>query len=308
MNATELLTELRPALEDPPADDATIERILLSGPVTAPRRRRFARPIAVAAATAVAATAAVALLPAGESGPTGLAGAVAALSEPDVLLHFKVTTTHSPSGAVEPTTETWQTPDGRRRRSMYGNGLEFAYDQRARVLETYAPERNEVIAQTDTEFFEDERDPFGSIATTATSGPGVVGDLPALVTRALSGEDPDVRHLGTTTVRGIEVDQIRISQDIEVADVEPGASPRELKNAASKTVTLTRDVYVRHDDALPVRVVDRDGRFTSTSDFTDVEKLTLDATTEQTLRLPDHPGATRRVMGPFDDSKADSGD
>ena len=78
-------------------------------------------------------------------------------------------------------------------------------------------------------------------------------------------------------------------------------------------MTISRDVYVRHDNALPVRVVDHTGAIfgdpnaTSTSDFTDVQKLTLDATTEPTLQLDDHPGVKRTVRGEFDDSKADSG-
>ena len=177
--------------------------------------------------TAVAATAAVALVPSGSSGPVGLAGAVAALTEPDVLLHFKVTTHHS-RGGIE-TAETWQTPDGRRMHTIYGNGLESVYDQRARLYENYVPERNEVIVQTDSEFFEDEAHPFGSISTDVTSGVTSAGDLPGLVTRALRGDDPKVRYVGRTTIDGVEVDQIRIDQDIEMADVPPGASLKELK-------------------------------------------------------------------------------
>ena len=103
----------------------------------------------VAGVTAVAVTAAVALVPSDSSGPVGLAGAVAALAEPDVLLHFKVTTRHA-AGGVE-TAETWQTPDGRRMHTIYGNGLESVYDQRARIYENYTPERNDVIVQVFTE-------------------------------------------------------------------------------------------------------------------------------------------------------------
>ena len=43
---------------------------------------------------------------------------------------------------------------------------------------------------------------------------------------------------------------------------------------------------------------------TSTSEFTDAEKLTLDASTEHALRLASHPGAKRTVRGEFDDSQA----
>ena len=144
MNATELLAELRPPLEDTPGDAATLERILLAGPEPPRRRRRrLARPLAVAGVTAIAATAAFALVPSGSSGPVGLAGAAAALTEPDVLLHFKVTTTHLPSRDVE-RAETWQTPDGRRSHTRY-NGIEVSYDQRARKYEVYLPKRDEVL-------------------------------------------------------------------------------------------------------------------------------------------------------------------
>jgi hypothetical protein len=313
MKATELLTELRPTLDESPEAEATLERILLADrpPARPPRGRRYTRPLAVAGVTAVAATAAVALVPSDSSGPVGLAGAVAALTEPDVLLHFKVTTRHA-AGGVE-TAETWQTPDGRRMHTIYGNGLESVYDQRARIYENYTPERNDVIVQTDSEFFEDEEHPFGSISTDVTSGVTSAGDLPGLVTRALGGQDPKLRYVGRTTIDGVAVDQIRVFQDLEVADVPPGAPLKVLKNAPTKTVTLSRDVYVRHDNALPVRVVDHlealfgDPDATSTTDFTDVQKLTLDATTEPMLELDDHPGAKRIVRGPFDDSKADSG-
>ena len=318
MNATELLTELRPVLDDSAEAEATLERILLADrpPALPPRRRRYARPLAIAGVTAVAATAAVALVPTGTKGPVGLAGAVAALTQPDVLLHFKITTTHLPSGAVE-TAETWQTPDGRRMHTIYGNGLEDAYDQRARVFESYTPERNDVIVQTDSEFFEDEAHPFGSIASDASSGVTSAGDLPDLVSRALAGDDPKVHYVGRTTIDGVDVDQIRVDQDVEVADLPPGGSERgrsieERKYSPTKTVTVSRDVYVRHDNALPVRVVDHADALgipnaTSVTDFADAQKLTLDATTEPTLKLADHPGAERIVKGPFDDSKADSG-
>lgn len=305
MNATELLTELRPPLKESPSEDGTIERILLAGPepTPPPRRGRYARPIALAGVTAMVAIAAVALAPSGGSGPVGLAGAAAALNEPDVLLHFKVT---MPGGAMK-TAETWQTPDGRRTHTIYGNGIEIAYDQERGVMETYLPDRNEVIADTDPEAF---AQPFGSIATSPTASPERVGDLPALVTRALSGDDPKVRHIGRTTVRGIDVDQIRVEQNVEVADAVRGASPKEVKDAPRKTITMTRDIYVRHDNALPVRVVDHRGGFwpaTTTSEFTEAQKLTLDASSEPMLTLGHHPGATRTVRGRFDDSAAGAG-
>jgi hypothetical protein len=304
MNATELLAELRPPLETD-MDELALERILRAAPEPPRRRRRRRRPLAVAATIAVAATAAVAFLPANEQ--VGLSRAVAALSEPGVLLHFKVTTTHLPSGAKE-TAETWQTPDGRRARTDFRE-IETSYDQRARVYHVFVPERNEILVHTTPEMFEDEENPFGSIADSAPSSPTYIGDLPTLLRRALDGGDPKVRHVGVTTLNGVEVDRIRIETDLETADAPPGTKLSELRDAPMKTVTIVRDVYVRHDNALPVRVVDHLGAFgnpqntQSVSDFTDVQKLALDGSTEPLLKL-DHPGAKRTVEPPFDDSKA----
>lgn len=307
MNATELLTELRPPLDQTAPDDGVLERILLAGPEP-PRRRRYRRPLAIAGATAVAATATVALVPTSD-GPVGLERAVAGLAEPGVLLHYKVTTTHLPSGATQ-SSETWQTPDGRRLRFLQPDGFEFAYDQRGKRAETYVPDRDEVLVDSEPSLFADRPEPFGSIGSRAGDLPTAAGDLPALLTRALSGTDPKVRHVGRTTVRGIDVDHIRIERDWEVADAAPDASLRELQNAPTKTVTTTRDVYVRHDNALPVRVVDHLEPFgnpqntASVSEFTDTQKLELDGSTERLLALAEHPGAERTVRGPFDDSKA----
>ncbi len=123
---------------------------------------------------------------------------------------------------------------------------------------------------------------------------------------ALSGRDPKIRHVGRTTVRGIDVDHIRIKWDIQVGGLKrDGASVPPSRRAPKKTVTITRDVYVRHDNALPVRVVDRLGGFstaentTDVSEFTDVQKLPLDESTERALKLADHPGAKRRVLESF---------
>ena len=315
MNATELLAELRPPLDDSPADDARVlERILLAGPEQ-PRHpaRRYRRPLAAAALATAFAAAGVALAPSGGDGPVGLERAVAALSEPEVLLHYKVTTTHLPNGATE-SAEAWQTPDGRRSRTIHPGGSETAYDQRRRVLETYAPERNEILAETDPEFFEDAPHPFGSIAS-GLGPPVAAGDLPALLTLALSGDDPKTRHVGRTTVRGIDVDHIQILRDLRITSVrrdDSGHAVPPPRDAPQKTITVVRDVYVRHDDALPVRVVDHLDDFgsaqntTEVSDFTDVQKLTLDEA-GHTLRLADHPGAKRIVHGPFDDSVAEKG-
>jgi len=140
MNATELLAELRPPLEDATPDDATLERILLAPPEPPrPRSRgRARRPLLVAAAVGVLATAGFALMPSAGRTPGGLERAVAALSDPEVLLHFKATTTHLPNGATE-STETWQTPDGRRARTVRRDGSEIVYDQSRRIRHTVRP-------------------------------------------------------------------------------------------------------------------------------------------------------------------------
>jgi hypothetical protein len=163
--------------------------------------------------------------------------------------------------------------------------MEWAYDQRARVDEVYIPRRDEVLVHTTPELFENAPDPFGSIATHLGSSPTFIGDLPALLQRALRADDPKVRHVGVTTIAGVEVDQIRLERSFE----EPESG------------TVTRDVYVRHDNALPVRVVDHLPQdTTAVSEFTDVQKLTLDGSTEHLLRLADHPGAKRIVTPPSD--------
>ena len=151
MNATELLAELRPGLEASPADDAILERVLLAGPEPSPSpsRRRYTRPLAVAGAIAVAATAAVALFSSGCNGPVGLAGAAAALTQPDVLLHFKVTTTHyraarprRPRPGRPPTAAASARSTAKASRSPT-TSVPASRDLRA--------ERNEVVVQTDPE-------------------------------------------------------------------------------------------------------------------------------------------------------------
>ena len=186
MNATELLAELRPPLEDTPGDAATLERILLAGPEPPRRRkRRLARPLAVAGVTAIAATAAFALVPSGSSGPVGLAGAAAALTEPDVLLHFKVTTTHLPSGDIE-RAETWQTPDGRRSHTRY-NGIEVSYDQRARTLRGLSAQARRGA------------DPHLAGGVRGQARPlGLARDLEPERRRRPAGAPPEARCAGTT--------------------------------------------------------------------------------------------------------------
>ena len=80
-----------------------------------------------------------------------------------------------------------------------------------------------------------------------------------------------------------------------------------------KAVSTPRDIYVRHDNALPVRVVEHLEALgipenTSTiSEYTDAQKLTLDASTEASLKLPKLPGVKRTVKPRSGDTKAGGG-
>lgn len=320
MNATDLLAELRPPLDTVPDDPQALDRIMQAPPMaTPPRAARLRRSVVALGATAVVAAGALALAPSSDVGPTGIARAAAALAQPDVLLHFAATTTFEGGGVQR--AETWQTPDGRLSRVIDGRGgIETAYDQAGGTYETFVPERNEIRVATRANYpktFEDRDNPFGTITSGSRSQ---VGDLPALVRRALRGDDPDVRHVGRATVRGVDVDHIRVLEHQQVADLPaytrqtltdlPAATRRaltELRDAPSKTITIVHDVYVRHDDALPVRVVQQPGYDAgAVTDFDDVQRLELGPATRHLVELGDHPGADRQVEPPFDDSKADA--
>lgn len=323
MKATDLLAELRPPLDTTPDDGPTLEQILLAGPAPAPSRTsRYRRPLVAVGVTAIAATGVIALVPSSDSGPVGLARAAAQLAQPGVLLHFTASTTRT--GGATTSTETWQTPDGRLWREIdsgHGHGeSESAYDQAGGTLENYVKERNEILVETKQNYpetFEDRPDRFGTI--TDGSSESRVGDLPALLRLAVDGSDPDVRHVGRTTVRGVDVDQIQVKvrhqfadfpgSDGPATDSPPPWTPKEWRDAPTKTITIVRDIYVRHDDALPVRVVEQPSEYPGfpgfTTDYDDVQKLALDASTRPLLKI-DRPGATRTVEPPFDDSRADA--
>lgn len=313
MKATDLLGELRPPLDDTPDDGPTLERILRAGPAPAPSLAyRYRRPLVAVGVSAVVATGAVALAPSSDIGPVGIARAAADLAQPGVLLHFNANTTYEGGGTSS--TETWQTPDGRLSHEIdsRGAGLETSYDQNGGTYERYVKERNEILVDTKKDYpdtFRDRPSPFGTVANGSRSQ---VGDLPALLRLALDGTDPDVTHVGRTTVRGVDVDHIQVREQDRVGiPPKSGTRPslKELRDAPTETITVVRDIYVRHDDALPVRLVQRPGYVPgSTTDYDDVQKLTLDASTRQLLKLGDHPGADRTVEPPFDDSAADTGD
>ena len=103
------------------------------------------------------------------------------------------------------------------------NGIEVSYDQRARKYEVYLPKRDEVLIHRSAEIFEDKPDPWGSLANW---NPNSAGDLPALLQTALRGDDPAVRHVGRTTIRGIDVDQIRIERELRSPTRPPAPRSR----------------------------------------------------------------------------------
>lgn len=311
MKATDLLSELRPPLDETPDDGMMLEQILLARPAPAPSLMyRYRRPLVAVGVTALAATGAIALAPSSDSGPVGIARAAAELAQPGVLLHFTATTTHEGGGKTS--TETWQTPDGRLAREIdsSGAGLETAYDQAGGTYEVYVKERDEILVRTKQNYpetFADRPNPFGTVANGSRSQ---VGDLTALLRLALDGTDPDVRHVGRTTVRGIDVDHIQVKeQDRVLATPAATSTPPgpDAFDGPTKSITIVRDIYVRHDNALPVRLVQQPGYAPGfTTDYDDVQKLRLDASTRQLLKLDGHPGASRTVEPPFDDSRADA--
>lgn len=97
-DATALLRELRPATPDRAPDEAALERLLLSGPeAPRPRRRRSARPLALAGGLAAAAVAIVAAT----STPDGVgidlaAQAYAQTSPAGAVIHFVETASWTP--------------------------------------------------------------------------------------------------------------------------------------------------------------------------------------------------------------------
>lgn len=165
---------------------------------------------------------------------------------------------------------------------------------------------------TDPRLFDERREAFGSITEAFASPPNSAGDLPALLRSALSGRDPRLRHVGRTTIRGIEVDHLRFERDLVLVTPQGGAAP-PIRHAPREKITIARDIYLDRDDALPVRIVDHLGAFRNAAntmdvtEFTDVRLVPLDDAGEAALELADHPGAKRVVLPPFDDSAAERG-
>ncbi|WP_026911735.1 hypothetical protein [Patulibacter minatonensis] len=295
---TTLLRELRPEAEARPDEDA-LERLLLAGPQTLPRRHaRYVRPVALAGTIAVVATAGVAVLPGdGGSVPGILDRAAAAVTKPDTILHYRSTVT---SGSGVRTVESWQTTDGRRNRTIFQGGeLESVRDEDARTFVTYDRERDELLRHTDPAFFPRDGRAVPDLATTPP-GLGVtqIGDLAELLRRAKDGAD-GVEVLEPTEIRGTPVEHVRITSSLKTFTGASG--PGKGLDAPATERTTTRDIYLRTDDALPVRVVDRLGAPSPllTIDFDVAESLPRDAATNRLLRMGPHPGASVRDEGTF---------
>lgn len=308
IDPTTLLRELRPPADARP-DEEALERLLHAGPLPVRRARdRYVRPVAIAGTLAVVATAGIALVP-GDGAP-GVPGvlqrAEATMTKPDTILHYRASLSTTVPGrhGTPRTIESWQTTDGRRERTIFdGGALESARDQVGRTFTTYSRERDELLKHTDPAWFDGPTPgPPGLVAGNRLLGITTIGDLAELLQRARDGED-GVSLAGRTEIRGTSVDHLRITSTIRVVDPPAGGERLDPRNLPGHDVETVRDVYLRIDDGLPVRVVDRDplpGSPDRVVDYLEVEQLPLDATTEDLLRMGPHPGASTRDEGRFD--------
>lgn len=290
-DAVTLLRDLRPP--DPPRgpDEAALDRIFATPPGEPPRRRRRAlRPALVASAALLGA---VAVVPGGS--PDVLARTAAALSDEDTILHFRAEVRHRSHGAelqanepdaeVDAWLENWQTAGGRRERVLFDGAVEFVKDWDARVSESYVPARDELIRHTDPDVFSEDAGPH-TLGSSTPFGGTAVGDLTRLMDRARRGE-ADVSLVGETTVRGVEVYELRVDLDAGQFAVapRPDGSPGE-------PVTASRTIYVDRERFLPVRVEMRtNGIVGEVIDFVMVERLPRTPENERLLEMSPHPGA-----------------
>jgi hypothetical protein len=216
-----------------------------------------------------------------------VARAAAALAPPDTILHFKAEIrarenpaelrAGHPDDTVDSVVESWQ-GDGRARSVLDGGRIEIVMDTTTGRGEQYVklhlgPNRPDVESIL----------PIGPRDTTGLGAPtfpsGVVGDLALLLDRARAGE-PNLHLVGETTVRGIPAYELRLD--------------------FSDRMRMSRLIYIRRADYLPLRVVERgphDEIWTIT-DYTDVERLPIDAQTRAQLRMSPHPGAQRPQVRP----------
>jgi hypothetical protein len=278
-----------------------LERILLEPPESAARpaalpsrlrrRPRAVRPLALGLAVALAALA-VASAPFLRSAPDVVARAAAALNDPSTILHLMSV------DAGGNTTEVWTADGGRKQRFLYRGGtdraVESALDWDANTEESWAAERNEIVVASDPGFDTAKVEPQGLGSDRPSSD--VLDDLAAVLDRARHG-DGNAHLVGETTVRGIAVYQLRVDYTTQVLEEPiPKGFTGDPWTLPSRTISLSRDVYVDRDTFLPVRVADHFGPgLDSTVDYTLAERLPRTPDNERLLQLSPHPGAKQVV-------------
>jgi hypothetical protein len=296
-DAASLLRALRPASDFTP-DEAALERILLAPPLAARgRRRRRRRGLALAGAVGLAA-AAVALAP--SSSPDVVARAAAALNDPDTILHLKSV------DAGGNTMETWQADGGRKERWLYRGGTDKAVesmdDWDTKTALSYSAQNDELITHTEPDWFNEKTHPIRGLADGGPSN-HVIDDLALLLDRARAGEG-NVHLIGETTVRDIPVYELRIDYSIEVIDLPASGEIGDPTGMPTHTEQMHRNVYIRRDNYLPVRIVEHipapntpAGAIEPVTDYVTAERLPRTPATEQLLKMSPHPGAKQVTEG-----------
>ena len=200
-------------------------------------------------------------------------------------------------------TEGWQADDGRRVRYLFGDGSEIVRDRDAEVTSSYFPQSNEVVRHSGTSAFGPAPQQPNSIGTPSVLAGMVIDDLAKLLERARRGEE-HARLVGETTVRGIEVYEIRIDFADGLSLVIPDGTDHADPDAPSIPVEAWRTIYVDRERFLPVRVVERSlwpargGEIIhSITDYTGIERLERTPENEKLLEMSPHPGATEVERG-----------
>ena len=304
-DAITLLRDLRPDPPPPAPDEAVLERIVATPPQRPARRRRrrVLRP-ALALATAAVAAALVVAPPGGS--PDVLARAAQALDNENAILYFRTETRHrgndadltrrEPDAVIDSHSEGWQADEGRRSRHIFDGDGEVVRDWDARVMAAYHPDRNQIVRYTGSRAFGPESEAPRSIGLPSLLPGQVIDDLRALLERARRGEE-NFRLVGETTVRGIDVYELRIDFD-DLDLFIPEGRDHGVPDQPSVPVEAWRTIYIDRDRFLPVRVVERSewpargGEIVhSITDYPEIERLPRTPENEKLLEMSHHPGA-----------------